>query len=980
VAPSEGLLGDLAGAILDGSDIDWTSAASTADGAERPVLDQLRLLAALAAVHRAAHPEYWGHLRVLERVGRGAFGEVYRAWDTRLDREVALKLLPADSVGGAIIHEGRLLARVRHANVVTIYGAERIDGRIGLWMEFVKGRTLEQMVAQGKVFSAAETIDVGLGLCQAISAVHGAGLLHRDVKAQNVMLAEDGRVVLMDFGTGRELDDQSAPGLAGTPLYLAPEVLRGDDPSVTADVYSLGVLLYHLVTGSYPVEARGLRDLRLAHERNDRRQLKAVRPDVPPRLARVIERAIEPMPERRYQTADALAADLLALKPRWTHRIKRAGLAACLLFATLVASDAPPSVRPRPVLGARQSVLVGTFGGTTGDRNLEAILQQAVTAELEQSSYLAVFPAARVRDTLGRMKQPAAATIDEATGFEICAREGLPAMVAGSVDLFEGRYVIRLRAIHAGSRAVLANLQDVRSGREDVLEAALLLTRQLRQQLGESLTVAQAASPPLEPVTSRSVEAIRHFTLGKQLYDVERPKEALPHFLSALESDPSFAMGHNYVALTYSYLGEYDRQGQFLETAASLASDPTFPVSQAEREKILADRDVYLDRLHEAAAHLRTLVTLRPADGRVMANLGLVYGSLREFRESIAALEAAWIAYPHPRVRWMLADMYSAVGRSQAATDLLKQHLEQPFDWIVYSKHLLVGGQRDAAADALKEAERKTHQSSGASWADLALVQADFHRSEGRYREAEASLQQGLDRGGQAGVERLELAMASLLIDWGRRPEAAARLDAIDAQHSRNRIVHGVLAARAGNMPAAARVLARLEQDAKDRRAPRPEARVHQLRAEIALANGRVPEAYAHAGLAVRAFPTAYTLETLARAQKAAGRIPEAIATWTTIVERPGERTLDWDAPGFSRVVLARYELARLLERVGRVDAARESYDQFLRRWDHADSDLAALVDARERRRRLATDPRGSARSGQGAQSMPPGRVPKPAA
>jgi tetratricopeptide (TPR) repeat protein/tRNA A-37 threonylcarbamoyl transferase component Bud32 len=975
---NEGLLGDLAGAILDGRPVDWDSAAETADEAERPLLDQLRLLAALADLHRVARVEQWGHLRVFERIGRGAFGEVYRAWDTRLDREVALKLLPAPTADGladhslatdSIIHEGRLLARVRHSNVVTIYGAQRIEDRIGLWMEFVKGRTLAQVVEQGKVFSTPEAVDIGIQLCRAMTAVHGAGLLHRDIKANNVMLAEDGRLVLMDFGTGRELGEVSA-GLAGTPLYLAPEVLQGEEASVRSDVYSVGVLLYHLVTGSYPVRARGLRDLRLAHERNERTTLRTARPDASPTLARVIERAIDPQPDRRYESADLLAADLAALKTRWTVWIKQVGLAACLLLATLTVSDAPPRARTRPVLPARQSVLIGAFAGTTGDRHLEATLQQVVTAELEQSPYIAVFPASRVREALERMKRPAAATIDEPVGFEICAREGLTAMVSGSVDAFEGQYLVRLRATHTGTKSVLASVQDVRGGREEVMEAALTLTRQLRRKLGETLSVAQAAGPPLEPVTSRSVEAVRHFTLGKQLYDVERPKEALPHFLNAIESDPAFAMGHDYVALTYSYLGDYERQGQFLETAASLASDPTAPVSQAEREKILADRDVYLDRLHEAAAHWRTLLTLRPADGRVMANLGLVYGSLRQYPESIAALEAAWIAYPHPRVRWMLADMYSAVGRSDAATELLGRHLEQPFDWIVYGKHLLVAGQRDAAEAALKEAERRTHQSSGASWADLALVQADFHRSEGRYRDAEAALQQGLDRGGQAGVERLELAMASLLVDWGRRPEAAARLAGIDAQHSRNRIVHGVLAARAGNMAAAARVLVRLEQDATDRRAPRPEARVHQLRAEIALASGRDAEAYAHAGRAVRSFPTAWTLETLARTQRAAGRIPEAIATWTTIVERPGERTLDWDAPAFSRVVLAQYELARLLEQAGRTDVARQRYDEFLRRWDHADPDLPALVDARERRRRL----------GQGAQSTPPGRVPKPAA
>ena len=179
----------------------------------------------------------WGTFRLLEKVGEGAYGEVYRAWDTRLDREVALKLLPpgfGDEAAPAtsIIEEGRLLARVRHPNVVTIYGAERIDNRIGLWMEFVKGRTLEQILEQGTVLNPSETVAIGLELCRAVSAVHGAGLLHRDIKAHNVMRSEDGRIALMDFGTGRKLDDDASLDLAGTPLYLAPEVLlraTGDD-------------------------------------------------------------------------------------------------------------------------------------------------------------------------------------------------------------------------------------------------------------------------------------------------------------------------------------------------------------------------------------------------------------------------------------------------------------------------------------------------------------------------------------------------------------------------------------------------------------------------------------------------------------------------------------------------------------------------------------------------------------------------------
>ena len=358
--PSERLIDDLADAILDGSPIDWAAAESSSDGTAQLLVGQLRVLAAVADLHRstppgpstlsqippsrvepkvADAPVMWSHLRLVERIGRGAFGEVYRAWDTRLDREVALKLLPADRSSGeraasAIIHEGRLLARVRHPNVVTIYGAEQIADQIGLWMEFVRGHTLEQILDQRKVVSAAEAVGIGLELCRAMSAVHGAGLLHRDIKAHNVMRAEDGRIVLMDFGTGRELDDDASSDLAGTPLYLAPEVLQGQKATVRSDIYSLGVLLYHLVTGSYPVQARTVREVRRAHERGERTAVQTARRDVPPKLARVIERAIDPRPERRYQSADALAADLAALQPR--PRLVRLAYAAGVAAASIL--------------------------------------------------------------------------------------------------------------------------------------------------------------------------------------------------------------------------------------------------------------------------------------------------------------------------------------------------------------------------------------------------------------------------------------------------------------------------------------------------------------------------------------------------------------------------------------------------------------------------------------------------------------------
>jgi eukaryotic-like serine/threonine-protein kinase len=317
-APS---LDDVADAILDGTAVDWSSVDASSDQIEAPLVEQLKTLAKLRLVSKREGGNQWGYLRVFERIGQGAFGDVYRAWDTRLDREVALKLLPAvgplngghDEESSSIIEEGRLLARVRHPNVVTIYGAERIGNRVGLWMELVDGRTLEEALRGGTTFSAKDVQRIGVELCRAVAAVHAAGLLHRDIKAQNVMLADDGRLVLMDFGTGREFDRMADGTVSGTPLYLAPEVLTGSGATARSDVYSVGVVLYHLLTGSYPVQGQDLAALRRAHAGRTTGTLPDISRRIPSRLCRVIARALDPDPDRRYATATLFGTALSAL-------------------------------------------------------------------------------------------------------------------------------------------------------------------------------------------------------------------------------------------------------------------------------------------------------------------------------------------------------------------------------------------------------------------------------------------------------------------------------------------------------------------------------------------------------------------------------------------------------------------------------------------------------------------------------------------
>ncbi|HEY1303281.1 MAG TPA: serine/threonine-protein kinase [Vicinamibacterales bacterium] len=260
------------------------------------------------------HLGVWGHLLLVRKVGEGSFGEVFQAHDTWLDHPVALKLLKPEAENwvppAQLLHEARKLARVRHVNVVNVHGADRHKGRVGFWMDFIDGETLATRVSKGSL-SAGEAASVGQEVCKALAAVHRANIIHRDVKAQNVMRAHDGgRIILMDFGAGEFLDDPRETRAQGTPLYLAPEVLEGGEATVRSDIYACGVLLYHLVSARFPVEGASLEAIRAAHARGERRRLRDARPDLPESFIAIVERAIDPNPAWRYWSAGEMEAKL----------------------------------------------------------------------------------------------------------------------------------------------------------------------------------------------------------------------------------------------------------------------------------------------------------------------------------------------------------------------------------------------------------------------------------------------------------------------------------------------------------------------------------------------------------------------------------------------------------------------------------------------------------------------------------------------
>ena len=408
---------DLIEMVADGQAIDWVAMLERCrDDSERAFIGQLRIVANVACVTaplgsngkipardfaptpignplQQSEPggegraSRWGHLELAGEIGRGAYGTVYRAWDTRLAREVALKV-PGGADSAASLGEARRLARVKHPNVVTIFGADEVDGQFGLWMELLHGRTLDTIVRDQGPFSAREAVAIFHDICGAVAAIHRAGLIHRDIKAQNVMREFGGRHVLMDLGASVDVsrDAAAVTSLAGTPLYMAPELFEGKPANVSSDIYAIGVLFYRLVTGEFPLRAETIGDVRRAHATGAVRPLREVRPGLSPTFIDLVERCMARDPGARFGNIAAIERAVASLDGRspsshgrWRQTaVWIAAPIAAIAIAAIGSGFGPLSVSSRsdrdtslPSISPEQYQVFSAYEELAFDRRLE---------------------------------------------------------------------------------------------------------------------------------------------------------------------------------------------------------------------------------------------------------------------------------------------------------------------------------------------------------------------------------------------------------------------------------------------------------------------------------------------------------------------------------------------------------------------------------------------------------------------------------
>lgn len=954
------------------------------------------LIAQQARSLRAQLPE---HYQVLKQLGAGGMGEVWLAEDTRLGRKVALKLLPARFTRDAerirrFEQEGRAASSLNHPNILTIYDIGQVASSFYLATEYVEGRTLWQQMKDGRI-PLLEALDIVRQVASALAAAHAAGIVHRDIKPENIMVRPDGLVKVLDFGLaklteqrgdgmlGRQSDEAvtssgfSKPGsltqpgmVLGTVSYMSPEQARGLDVDARSDLFCLGVVLYEMIAGVRPFMGATAADVLAALLDKEPPTLAHYVPAAPPQLEQIVRRALRKDRAERYQTAHELLHDLQALKQErelaaqlarpqtartgnqqpLVNSIRRHKRRVGVTLAVIIALVAGVVffLNRAPTLTDKDSVLLADFTNTTGDAVFDGALKQALAVQLEQSPYLSIFPEQQARQTLRLMSRQPDEKLTSAVAREICQRNGIKAVLGGTIAPLGSHFVITLEALNVETGEVLARQLAEADSKEQVLKTLGQVARELRAKLGESLNSIQKFDKPLEQVTTASLDALRAYSQGMEQKLGGNERAGIPFFKRAVELDQNFARAWADLATAYFNQDSYEQAAQFSEKAYRLrerVSDrENFYIAQQHLYFVIGDFD---QRTEVLELWRRTY----PRDYLPPSLLSNSYTIAGQFDRALEETRASLELNPQNAVaRNSQAYHLVNLNRFAEAQKILQQAIAQKADGLgTHSALGVIAFIRGDTAEVQQQAEWATGKPVEPH---MLALQAGLAGAAGQLRQARAFTHRAIGMlEGKDNEVAGRWAFISALREAAYGNCQQANSDAAKAiALVRNRWQRSAAAVAMGMCSAAGQAQTIADEQAK--RFPQDTA-INTLFRPGVLAAIEISRANPRRAIEWLEQPRRYELGTfgflwpaylrgLAYLQQRAGR--EAEIEFRKLLDHQGFVLSNYVAPPYSLAQLGR---ARALALTGNTAQARQAYASLFTMWKDADAKLPVLSEAK---------------------------------